>query len=77
MTRRKVDAVSSITRPLKPFREGLRAVVTSKNAPVKSALESLEWSISFDIVRVGVDVDVDAEEAFSSGWGGRFSRLDR
>jgi len=69
VTKRNVDAVSSMTNPLIPFKEGFRAVVIVRLAPVKSALESFEWILSADEVMVGCS-DSDLE-----GKGGRLRRL--
>ena len=71
MTSRNVDAVSSITKPEIPIREELREVETSSSAPVKSALESLEWRLSLDGIR-GVVLMRFGVEA-----GGRERRLVR
>jgi len=76
---RKVDAVSSITNPLIPFKEGFRAVVMRSLAPVKSALESFEWILSVDEVMLGCSVsDWDSDwdsDLDLAGNGGRFKRF--
>jgi len=63
-----VDAVSSITRPLIPFREGFLAVVIVSFAPVKSAFDNLEW-------RLSVEDEMEGCCCPMGGNGGRLRRL--
>jgi hypothetical protein len=63
-----VDAVSSITRPLIPFREEFLAVEMVRFAPVKSAFDNLEWRLSVEDEILGCCCSI-------GGNGGRFSRL--
>jgi hypothetical protein len=58
VTRRNVEAVSSMTKPLIPFRDGFRAQMTFSWAPVKSAFDILECRLSVDVARpLGCMVD--------------------